>query len=195
MKARVFVTLKPSVFDPQGHTIVEALHSLGYGDGRRRAAGQVLRARSRTCRRPARRETARGRGRRSRAGQSGDRKLPHRARGAETRGRHDVRRRRVSGIELRPRRVPRGQARARPGRAVRLAQGDVARRRRRRDPARRVLARRLPAHRRHRAVLAGHGGRDASSPRRAARCSASATAFRSCSSAGCCPARCCATAT
>jgi phosphoribosylformylglycinamidine synthase len=32
MKARVFVTLKPSVFDPQGHTIAEALHSLGYQD-------------------------------------------------------------------------------------------------------------------------------------------------------------------
>ena len=31
MKARVFVTLKPSVFDPQGRTIVEALQSLGYG--------------------------------------------------------------------------------------------------------------------------------------------------------------------
>lgn len=31
MKARVFVTLKPSVFDPQGRTIAEALHSLGYG--------------------------------------------------------------------------------------------------------------------------------------------------------------------
>lgn len=30
MKARVFVTLKPSVFDPQGRTIVEALHSMGY---------------------------------------------------------------------------------------------------------------------------------------------------------------------
>ena len=30
MKARVFVSLKPSVFDPQGHTIVEALKSLGY---------------------------------------------------------------------------------------------------------------------------------------------------------------------
>ncbi|HEX5216335.1 MAG TPA: phosphoribosylformylglycinamidine synthase subunit PurS [Vicinamibacterales bacterium] len=30
MKARVFVTLKPSVFDPQGNTIAEALHSLGY---------------------------------------------------------------------------------------------------------------------------------------------------------------------
>jgi phosphoribosylformylglycinamidine synthase subunit PurS len=31
LKARVYVTLKPSVFDPQGRTIVEALHSLGYG--------------------------------------------------------------------------------------------------------------------------------------------------------------------
>jgi phosphoribosylformylglycinamidine synthase PurS subunit len=30
MRARVFVTLKPSVFDPQGKTIVDALHSLGY---------------------------------------------------------------------------------------------------------------------------------------------------------------------
>lgn len=30
MRARVFVTLKPSVFDPQGKTIAEALHSLGY---------------------------------------------------------------------------------------------------------------------------------------------------------------------
>jgi len=30
VKARVFVTLKPSVFDPQGHTIADALHSMGY---------------------------------------------------------------------------------------------------------------------------------------------------------------------
>lgn len=30
MKVRVFVTLKPSVFDPQGSTIVEALHQLGF---------------------------------------------------------------------------------------------------------------------------------------------------------------------
>jgi phosphoribosylformylglycinamidine synthase len=30
MKARVFVSLKPSVFDPQGKTIADALHSLGY---------------------------------------------------------------------------------------------------------------------------------------------------------------------
>jgi phosphoribosylformylglycinamidine synthase len=31
VKARVFVTLKPSVFDPQGRTVAEALHTLGYG--------------------------------------------------------------------------------------------------------------------------------------------------------------------
>ena len=31
MRARVFVTLKPSVFDPQGQTIADALHALGYG--------------------------------------------------------------------------------------------------------------------------------------------------------------------
>jgi phosphoribosylformylglycinamidine synthase PurS subunit len=30
MRARVFVTLKTSVFDPQGKTIADALHSLGY---------------------------------------------------------------------------------------------------------------------------------------------------------------------
>ncbi len=30
MLARVFVTLKPSVFDPQGRTIADALQSLGY---------------------------------------------------------------------------------------------------------------------------------------------------------------------
>ena len=31
LRARVFVTLKPSVFDPQGQTITDALHSMGYG--------------------------------------------------------------------------------------------------------------------------------------------------------------------
>ena len=30
MRARVFVTLKPSVFDPQGATVGDALHTLGY---------------------------------------------------------------------------------------------------------------------------------------------------------------------
>jgi phosphoribosylformylglycinamidine synthase subunit PurS len=32
MRARVFVTLKRSVFDPQGRTIVDALHSMGYAN-------------------------------------------------------------------------------------------------------------------------------------------------------------------
>ncbi|MCY4601053.1 MAG: phosphoribosylformylglycinamidine synthase subunit PurS [Acidobacteria bacterium] len=31
MKATVFVTLKPSILDPQGKTIAEALQTLGYG--------------------------------------------------------------------------------------------------------------------------------------------------------------------
>ncbi len=31
VKARVYVTLKKSVFDPQGKTIHEALRSMGYG--------------------------------------------------------------------------------------------------------------------------------------------------------------------
>ena len=30
MRARVFVTLKQSVFDPQGTIVAEALHTLGY---------------------------------------------------------------------------------------------------------------------------------------------------------------------
>jgi phosphoribosylformylglycinamidine synthase len=30
MRVRVFVTLKPSVFDPQGTTVTEALHTLGF---------------------------------------------------------------------------------------------------------------------------------------------------------------------
>ena len=30
MKARVFVTLKESVFDPQGQTIADALHAMDY---------------------------------------------------------------------------------------------------------------------------------------------------------------------
>ena len=30
MRARVYVTLKKSVFDPQGKTIADALHSMGY---------------------------------------------------------------------------------------------------------------------------------------------------------------------
>ncbi len=32
MHARVYVTLKPSVFDPQGRVVADALVSLGYQD-------------------------------------------------------------------------------------------------------------------------------------------------------------------
>jgi phosphoribosylformylglycinamidine synthase len=32
MKARVYVTLKPSVFDPQGSVVAQALTSMGYAD-------------------------------------------------------------------------------------------------------------------------------------------------------------------
>jgi len=32
MKARVYVTLKPSVFDPQGRVVADALVTLGYDD-------------------------------------------------------------------------------------------------------------------------------------------------------------------
>jgi phosphoribosylformylglycinamidine synthase PurS subunit len=32
MKARVYVSLKPSVFDPQGSVVAHALSSLGYED-------------------------------------------------------------------------------------------------------------------------------------------------------------------
>ena len=31
MKARIFVTLNPSILDPQGQTITDALHALGSG--------------------------------------------------------------------------------------------------------------------------------------------------------------------
>ena len=76
MRARVFVTLKPSVFDPQGKTIVDALHSLGYGGRRGCQAGQVLRARAR--RRFERQGAIDGvRSCRQAAGESGDRKLSH----------------------------------------------------------------------------------------------------------------------
>ncbi|MDH4065495.1 MAG: phosphoribosylformylglycinamidine synthase subunit PurS [Acidobacteriota bacterium] len=32
MRARVYVTLKPSVFDPQGRVVADALQTLGYQD-------------------------------------------------------------------------------------------------------------------------------------------------------------------
>ena len=34
MRARVYVTLKPSVFDPQGRVVADALQTLGYAEVR-----------------------------------------------------------------------------------------------------------------------------------------------------------------
>ncbi len=74
MRARVFVTLKPSVFDPQGKVIADALHSLGYGDVADVRQGKYfeldlandrVRARARPCRG----------GRRQGAGQPGHREF------------------------------------------------------------------------------------------------------------------------
>ncbi len=46
MQARVFVTLKPSVFDPQGTTVAEALHTLGYNAVRGVRQGNTSNSRS-----------------------------------------------------------------------------------------------------------------------------------------------------
>ena len=78
MKARVFVTLKPSVFDPQGTTIADALHSLGYtgvGDVRQ---GKYFELELERRRRPTQARTLAVRSRRQAARQPGDRELPHR---------------------------------------------------------------------------------------------------------------------
>lgn len=42
MKAKVFVTLKPSILDPQGKVITGALHSLGYRDVRNVRQGKYF---------------------------------------------------------------------------------------------------------------------------------------------------------
>ena len=164
MRARVFVTLKPSVFDPQGTTVAEALHTLGYAAREGRPAGQVLRARHR-----------RGDADEARrlASEAADKLLANPViesyRIEVTPGaQREVRRRRFPGIQLRSRRLSRRQARARAGGGVRLAQGHEPSRRRRRHPARRVRARRLPADRRDRALLPDHAGGEAVCRRRRA---------------------------
>ena len=47
MKARVFVTLKSGILDPQGKAIEGALRSLGVERGRQRPPGQSVRHRDR----------------------------------------------------------------------------------------------------------------------------------------------------
>ena len=127
---------------------------------------------------------ARGRSRRQAARQSGDRELSHRGRDEACMKFAVVV---FPGSNCDHDALSRREARARPGRRVHLAQGHRPEGRRRRHPARRLRARRLPAHRRDRALLADHGGGAGVRRRAAARCSASATASRSCSRPACCP--------
>ena len=180
----------------RARTIAEALHTLGYGgvgDVRQGKYFELDVDAASADAGPAAGHRRRG----PVARQSGDRELPlevevdARAGRPGARGRDEVRGRRVPRLQLRPRRLPRREARARPGRRVRLAQGDDLGGADVGDPARRLLPRRLPAHRRHRALLAGHGARSRRSPPPAGPCSASATASRCCSRPACCRARCC----
>ena len=41
--ARIFVTLKPTVNDPQGETVLAGLKTLGFESAKRRPGGQILR--------------------------------------------------------------------------------------------------------------------------------------------------------
>ena len=188
MRARVFVTLKPSVFDPQGRTIADALHSLGYGGVDDVRQGKVFRARSedrrkrrRPGRLPPRSPTSCSRIRSSRA--------------IASRSTHEVRGRGVSRQQLRRGRVPCGDRRARPARRVRLAQGDRPRRAPTSSSSRAASRTATTCARaRWRASRRSCGAVETFAAA-AVRCSASATASRFCSRPGCCRARCCATAT
>lgn len=42
MKARVTVTLKPSILDPQGQSIAKALHGLGFNDVEDVRMGKII---------------------------------------------------------------------------------------------------------------------------------------------------------
>ena len=95
MKARVFVTLKPGVLDPQGKAIHHALEGLGFGGVAGRPRRQADRAR------PRRRHQRRGyRGDVPQAArQHRDREFPDREAGS----RHEERGPRLPRLQLRPR--------------------------------------------------------------------------------------------
>ena len=75
MRARVYVTLKPSVFDPQGRVVADALHTLGYGDVQDVRQGKFFEVEI-DGRRSRRRRGPGGRDGGEAAGQSSDRELP-----------------------------------------------------------------------------------------------------------------------
>ena len=161
----VEVRLRAGIADPQGATIERSLPALGLRRRQRRPGRQVH---------PLRRR-GRRRGRRPGRGRRHVRAVPHqpgdRGRGDRHRGRrseHGLMAPRVGVValprlELRARRH-RGGRRRSAARPTSLWHGDdTRRRRRRRRRARRLRPRRLPAARRHRPVLAGHGRRSPSS--------------------------------
>ena len=123
MRARVFVTLKPSVFDPQGTIVTDALHTLGYAAVQNVRQGKYFEldidagtaeeayrvaseAADKLLANPViesyRIEVDSGPGGRSR----------------------EICCRCFPWLQLRPRRVSRNEARARTGGGVRVAQGD-----------------------------------------------------------------------
>ena len=114
MRARVFVTLKPSVFDPQGTTVADALHSLGYAAVKDVRQGKYFELEIEPARRRAR----------PLATEAADKLLANPViesyrieSGSRTQWRpaDEIRRRCVSRIQLRPRCLSRREARARPG--------------------------------------------------------------------------------
>src|SRR6185436_2201221 len=136
MKARVFVTLKPSVFDPQGQTIADALHSMGYG-----GVGDVRQGKYFELEVGATTPDQA----RSLASEVADKLLANpviESYRVEIEGGcegHEIRRCRLPRIELRSRHRLCRPARARPGGRVHLAQGHEPEGRRRRRAARRLL--------------------------------------------------------
>ena len=108
MRARVYVTLKPSVFDPQGRVVADALVTLGYQDVKDVRQGKFFEVELADAD-AGDGEGAGDRDGRQAAGQPGDRELPRRGPASEVLGR------RVSRIELGLRRLLCGLARARRG--------------------------------------------------------------------------------
>ena len=183
----VDVMLKPEILDPQGQAVANALPRLGVADVSVGAHRQAHRDRVRRRGRP----RPGPRDRRQAARQPGDRRLHAACRRA--RGGEDAVTARI-GVVTFPGSLDDRDA----ARAVRLAGAEPVRalarrrrpaRRRRGDPAGRLLLRRLPALRRHRPVRRGHGVDRRRRPATACRCSASATASRSSARRTCCPAR------
>ena len=183
MKARVTVTLKSGILDPQGKAIEGALRSLGVAGVASVRQGKVFDIEIEGSDR-AKAEAPLKAGRREAARQHRDRELP--GRGAGMKSAVLV----FPGINRERDMARTLQARSRAAQPAMVWHAETAtagRHRSRGDP-RRLFLRRLSALRRDRGARADHGrGARACRPK-AGWCSASATASRSCARPGCCPA-------